>query len=1412
MNVIEIIEQLREKGVELSVDEGNLRVRGNKLALSDASLVDMIRSNKQAILEELASGKHVSALGGVSTVPPNLIPADCTAITPAMLPMATLSQPEIDRIAAMVPGGVSNIQDIYPLAPLQEGILFHHLLAAEGDVYLLAELRSVSSRELLDRYITILQSVIDRHDIFRTAFLWEGLPEAMQVVLRHAPLTVEEITLDPAHGDIAEQLCEKYDHRHYRLDVRQAPLIRLIVTRDVPNDRWLLLELVQHLITDHATGEALVHEFDAYMEGREDTLPPSVPYRNFVWHARSAIRQEEHEAFFTQMLKEVDEPTAPFGLIDVRGDGSKTVVAHSKVEQSLSQRMRTIARSMNVSVASICHVVWAQVLGKLSGRDDVVFGTMMFGRMHGGEGVDRAVGLYINTLPLRIKVGDEDAQTTVRKTHVVLTDLMRHEHASLALAQRCSSVRAPAPLFTAMLNYRYHILTNIEDEQAKQAYEARSGVKNLWEKERINYPLGFAVNDSLEEFSVDVQSDESIDPEYVCALALTALESLTTALEQAPHTPVRDIPVLSPSQRNDLLLLSRGEETVGSADLHKNKTLFDLLVTQAQRTPDAVALVEPGRSITYRELAERSYGVAHQLRQHGAAPGERVALVADRSIEALIGLLGILGSGAAYVPLDPEAPLERLGFVLAHAAIKIVLTPNALDARAQTIAGLRPGLSETLTVIAQVAPRTDAPDSGVSADDAAYLIYTSGTTGTPKGVLVDHRSALHFVDGFITRHDFADQRLLMIPPLIFDASVGDIFPVLAVGSTLVLHPNPTELDAPTLQHFCVEHAVTAIDVPAALWRRWTEEFANTPALTPVLPSIRMLMFGGESVALDQVRRFAQLTEGRVTLHNHYGPTETTVCALMLTTRDAREFHGAELPIGTPLPGVQLYVLDADLQLVPRGVEGDLYIGGAGVARGYLGDAALTAERFLTDPFVAATDARMYNSGDRVRWNPNGTLQFLGRRDQQVKIRGFRIELGEIEACLATHEDVREAVVLAREDNPGDKRLVAYVIANERATVTADALRTHLRETLPEYMVPAAYVTLETFPLTPNAKLDRKALPAPEADAYVSRIYEAPIGDVEQALATIWSDILKVERVGRRDHFFELGGHSLLAAMQVARVRQLLGVEVPLKELFAQPELAQFAEIVRQAERSAQPSFDVVPRDQPLPLSFAQQRLWFLAQMEGGNEAYHMPLTLRLQGTLDRAALQRALDRLVWRHEALRTTFVVDGDQTVQRIASADIGFVLHDYDLGAEANATQQTRLHECLVDEARISFDLQHGPLIRGRLIRLSDSEHVLAVTMHHIVSDGWSMGILVRELSTLYRAYVSGLDDPLAPLPVQYADYAVWQRNWLTGDALARQTDYWSARWPARRRCWNCRPIDRVRCNKVMPATIFRSSWTRR
>jgi amino acid adenylation domain-containing protein len=650
----------------------------------------------------------------------------------------------------------------------------------------------------------------------------------------------------------------------------------------------------------------------------------------------------------------------------------------------------------------------------------------------------------------------------------------------------------------------------------------------------------------------------------------------------------------------------------------------------------------------------------------------------------------------------------------------------------------------------------------LTARHLAYVIYTSGSTGQPKGVMVERRCLQNLLRWYIDDVGLtACDAVLLVSSYNFDLTQKNIFGPLLVGGRL--HLAAENFNPHALGRQIQRERITHINLAPSAFYALVD--ANPEGQ---LGSLKRVVLGGEPI---QAGKLALLPEPRPDFINSYGPTECSdVVGWHLLSRDLERYQAAPIPLGKPVCNLRLYILDTSGRPVPIGVAGEIHIGGAGVARGYLNRPELTAERFVPDPFSGEAGARMYRTGDLGRWLPDGNIEYLGRNDDQVKIRGFRIELGEIEAKLAACAGVREVVVIAREDEPGEKRLVAYYAGDVQE---AEALRAHLLAGLPEYMVPAAYVRLDSLPLTPNGKLDRKALPAPGGDAYATRGYEAPQGEIETTLAQIWADVLKVERVGRHDSFFELGGHSLLAVRLISQVRQRLGVELAVGELFAHPQLSALAQAVSLAGRSTLPRIVPVTRDEALPLSFAQQRLWFLAQMEGGSATYHISVGLRLKGVLERDALQRALDRIVVRHEALRTSFAMVDSEAVQRIAGVGAGFALPVFDLAGHADVGGE--LETLAEQEAAEAFDLEHGPLIRGRLVRLGDDEHVLLVTAHHIVSDGWSMSVLTRELGALYRAYLHDEADPLPPLSIQYADYAVWQRCWLGGDVLSEQSAYW-------------------------------------
>ena len=1284
-------------------------------------------------------------------IPANRIASGCTRITPSMLPLASLSQATIDRMAAQVPGGAANIEDIYPLAPLQEGILYHHLMAKQRDPYLLFAMFRMDSRARLEAFAQGLQSLIARHTILRTAVIWDGLDEPMQVVWRQAALERQQMRLDAADGDIATQLKQRFDQGLHGLDLRQAPLMRLVFAEDAARGGWVAMLVFHHMIDDATSMKWLHTELEACLANEARHLPRAIPFRNYVARTRQAIAGNAHEAFFREMLADVVEPTLPFGLQDARGDDLAIGQATRRLSGPLSRRLRQQARLLKVSAASLHHLAWARVVSATSGRDDVVFGTVLMGRSQGGRGAEHTVGMFINTLPLRVLLDDRMVSAGARDTHVRLAALMGHEYAPLAEAQRCSGVAAPQPLFGALLNYRQNMP---QPEPAGQVSAAWAGIDVLGMDERTNYPLTAVVDDLGEDFGLIVQSVPGMDAERIVGYLETALASLVASLERGGRESLRSLTVLPEAERHQQIDgWNRTQAAYASAS-----TLPGLVEAQAARTPEAIAVEHGASKLSYRELDRQANRLAHRLIARGVVPDARVGLCVERGLPMVIGVLGILKAGGSYVPLDPSYPRDRLAYMLEDSAPVAVVAQSGTRDRL----GDRPVAVVDLDEASWQTEPSHRPEvAGLSSHHAAYVIYTSGSTGRPKGVTVEHRQVVNLLEsmrGLLAMTE-AD-RWLAVTTLGFDIAGLELYLPLISGAVVVVLDREASRNAQSLSAALEGSGATVMQATPSTWRLLLESgWSGRPGLKALC--------GGEALPGELAGRL-RARVGR--LWNVYGPTETTIWSSAREV-DATDAGQGVVPIGRPIANTQMYVLDAYRQPVPLGVTGEIYIGGAGVARGYLNRPELTAERFVENPFHGEGRERMYRTGDLGRWLPDGSLEYQGRADAQVKLRGFRIELGEIEARLLQCAGVSEAVVTVREDAPGEQRLVAYYVSGE--AIEAQTLREQLQASLPEYMVPAAYVRLERLPLTPNGKLDRKALPAPEGQAYASTAYEAPQGEVEQTLAGIWQTLLGVERVGRHDDFFALGGHSLQAVRLVAQVRTQLGAELGLTELFAQPSLSAVAQAIVRGRGRALPAITVADRGEALPLSFAQQRLWFLAQMEGGSEAYHIPVGLRLKGELDEDALRRSLDRIVARHEALRTRFVTEEGQAVQRVASADVGFALDCVDLQGQADREQA--LATLSEREANTPFDLAHGPLIRGRLVKLGEQEHVLLITMHHIVSDGWSQGVLARELGSLYEAYRAGNADPLPALPIQYADYAVWQRRWLEGGELQRQGTYW-------------------------------------
>ncbi|WP_244117848.1 non-ribosomal peptide synthetase, partial [Burkholderia gladioli] len=956
-----------------------LRQRGLSLAVRDLFQAPVLSALAQRLEQQRGQSREIQ-------VPDNLITRDTEAITPELLPLISLTQPEIDHLVQQVPGGVSAIQDIYALSPLQDGILFHHLLATRGDPYLLILQVAFASREHLDRYLDAVQLVIARHDVLRTAFVWEGLSRPAQVVWRDAPLAFTELSLDPADGPVAEQLARRFDPREHRIDLGQAPLLRFAAARD-EQGRWLLVELLHHLIGDHSTMEILHREVQAILAGRADQLSPPQPFRNLVAQAHLGVSQQEHEAFFRAMLADVEEPTLPFGLIEVHLDGSRVIEAQRILPQALNDRLRAQARRLGVSLASLCHLAWAQVLARASGQDRVVFGTVLFGRMQGGAGADQAMGLFINTLPLRVDLDDTGVEQAVHDTHALLASLLDHEHASLALAQQCSGVPAGSPLFSALLNYRHNVVA-VEQENAE------SGIDFLHGEERTNYPLTLAVEDFGNALGVTTQVVDRLDAERVGNYLVQALESLAEALDRTPALPVRQLEILPPEERALLLdAWNPGRDTPAEAScVHRH------IERQAERTPDAAALVFEEQTLSYAQLNAQANQLAHELIALGVRPDSRVALCVERSIAMVVGLLAVIKAGGAYVPLDPAYPGERLAHILADADPDIVLVDAA--GRAALGEAALAGRRQLDPNALPDRPATNPVVPGLTSRHLAYVIYTSGSTGTPKGVMVEHRGLANLMSWYLGEVGLgAQDTVLIVTSHNFDLTQKNLLGPLMVGGSLHL-ARPRFEPASILAQIRGEGIDHLNLSPSAFHALIDADTGHD------LARLRRVVLGGEPI---QAAKLAGIAAPRPVFVNSYGPTECSdVAGWHVLSPELETYHDAPVPLGKPIPHARIHLLDAHGRLVPLGVPGELCIGGVGVARGYLNRPELTAERFVRDPFVSDANARMYRTGDLARYLPDGNIEYLGRNDFQVKIRGFRIELGEIEARLAEYPAVREA--------------------------------------------------------------------------------------------------------------------------------------------------------------------------------------------------------------------------------------------------------------------------------------------------------------------------------------------------------------------------------------------------------------------
>jgi amino acid adenylation domain-containing protein len=1268
------------------------------------------------------------------------------------------------------------IEAVYALSPLQEGMLFHSVFAPRSGVYI--EQLCCTLRGALDvlSFARAWQQVVERHAILRTAFSWKSLDKMLQVVNRQVEIPIEEQDwrkLSATEQSARLRAFLKAD-RERGFDLSKAPLLRLALFR-TGEEAYQFVWTYHHILLDGWSLPILFKEvfsfYECFSAGQSLQLESPRPYRDYIaWLQQRS--NAEAEAFWRGALKGF---TAPTPLVV---DCASPEVGYEALETRLSKeqtaQLHSLARSAQLTLNTLLQGAWALLLSRYSNQEDVLFGVTVSGRPAELVGVESMVGLFINTLPMRVRVRPQaSALSWLKELQAQQAEMRQYEYSSLVQIQGWSEVARGVPLFESLLVFEnYPVEASLHKQQWSLRVEAAQFL------EQVNYPLT-VISGPGDELALKILYDRSRFDAETIGRMLGHLRTLLEAIAASPDRPISTLPLLAEAERLKLLL----EWNETAASFPRSALVHQLFEAQAAARPDSLAIASTGGQLSYRELNERANKLAHYLRKLGIGPETLVGICVERSPEMVVALLAILKAGGAYVPLDPAYPKERLAWMLADTQAPVLLTQTHLLNRLPAHQARIVCLDSDWEKIA--AERVANPINIVSAENLAYCIYTSGSTGRPKGVEIEHGNLLNLI--FWHQRTYAvsaADRATQLASLGFDASVWELWPYLTAGASLHLVDDETRGNPARLKEWLLSQQITISFLPTPL-------AAEVLALEwPAKVALRKLLTGG-----DKLHHYPPPCLP-FEVWNNYGPTENTVVATYCLVPPDKQTVAAP-PIGRPIANTQVYILDAHLQPVPVGVPGELYIGGASLARGYLNQPALTEEKFIrlqlevhNTAQVGArskVEVRVYKTGDLARYLPDGSIEFLGRIDDQVKLRGFRIEPGEIESALREHPEVREAVVVAREDAAGEKRLVAYLVTTtpmqhsdrSKAQPTDAQMRSFLRQKLPEYMLPSAFVMLDQLPLTPHGKVDRRALAALEgARSELEAAYIAPRTPIEELLAELWAKVLGLERVGIHDNFFALGGHSLLATQMLARLNEACKVELPLRSLFEKPTIAELAreieELIRNAPSLTAPPIRPVPRSEELPLSFAQQRLWFLDQLEVGSPFYNNPAAVRITGQLDVAALERSLNEIARRHEILRTSFATLDGKPVQVIASS-LKLALPVVDLRHLPAHEREQEARRVMKEAAQQPFDLANGPLARLCLWRLNEEEYVALLVLHHIVSDGWSNGVLIRELATLYQAFSNGYDSPLPELKIQYADFAYWQRKWLQGEALTKQLTYW-------------------------------------
>ena len=1308
----------------------------------------------------------------------------------AVLPeRGRLAEHKAEILAAMrsLSGGPVSL---HPLSYGQKSLWFVYQLAPDSVAYNVVYAARIASEVNATGLKVAFQAVMDRHPCLRTTYTAiDGEPAQVVHDFVEAPFHA----IDASNWSL-ETLSDRMNKEaDVPFDLERGPVLRAHLFVRSTKEHCLLIT-AHHIAVDALSMDVLTQDL-CKLYNREALRPLPLQYADYVrWQVETlaSTRGDELWEYWQKQL------SGDLPVLNLPTDRRRPTVqtyrgaTHiSVLNGDLTRSLKEVAKDNHATLYMTLLAAFQVLLHRYSGQEDISIGSLMAGRSQADfAGI---VGYFVNPVVIRANLSDSPTFTAflaqVRRT--VLAALEHGDYAFPMLVERLHPNRDPSrsPLFQSAfvwINGRekpgtQQLLSFKSNQTTPQVASPTLELEPIAGGQRgSEFDLVLTIIEEVKSLTLQLRYNTDLFDAATMVRMTGHLQTLLKAIVENPENPIPALSLLTSGERRQLL----EEWNDTNRDYPKEKCLQGLIEAQADRTPDAVAVVYEDKQLTYRELNARANQLAHYLKSVGVGSEVLVGVCLERSIEMVVGIVGVVKAGGAYVPLDPSYPRERLVFMLEDAQVPVLITQEHLVGRLRESSARVICLDRDAQVLA--AESVENLPSMVTPENLAYVIYTSGSTGQPKGVMNTHKGICNRLLWMQVAYQLTDADcVLQKTPFSFDVSVWEFFWPLLAGARLIVARPEGHQDSAYLVKLISEQKITTIHfVPSML-----QVFLEEPGVENC-SSLKRVICSGEALSSALQKRFFARVAAE--LHNLYGPTEAAVDVTFWACE--RESNRSTVPIGRPIANTRIYILDRYMQPTPIGVPGELCIGGAGVARGYLNRPELTEEKFVADPFSEEPGARLYRTGDLARYLADGNIELLGRIDHQVKVRGFRIELGEIEAVLREHPALRDAVVLAREDVPGEKRLVGYVVAADLLPTTGE-LRSFLQNKLPDYMIPGVFVYLQALPLTTNGKVDRRALPAPDtARPGLESAFVAPESGIEKTLAEIWRGVLGVEQVGIHDNFFDLGGHSLLAMQVVSRIRDAFEVSLPLIDLFEKPTVAGLAERIETitwASRGITPKTTTgngggisrvsgpvrTSRDGDLPLSFAQQRLWFIDQLDPNSALYNIVAPIQLNGTLNVAALQKALDTIVSRHEVLRTTIAsVDGVPRQIIAAARPADFKMIDLSMLPAAERKEET--DKLLREEAGRPFNLFSDLMLRATLLKLEPKEHIFLIVMHHIATDGWSLGIFSREFSALYETFLKGEAVSLPELPVQYADFGVWQRQWLQGEVLDAQLQYWKER----------------------------------